>query len=65
MEIKEIMIKEWPHQKDQIEEMRKTIEELHQELDSQAKELRKVHKNEEILSKLYDDIIIDREGNLL
>ena len=59
------MIKEWFLQKDQIEEMRKTIEELHQELYSQAKELRKVHKNEEILGKLYEDCIIDREGNLI
>ena len=59
------MIEEWPQQKDQIVEMRKEIEKLHQQLESQAKDLKQGYKNEEILGQLYNKGIIDREGNLL
>ena len=58
------MIEEWSQQKDQIVEMRKDIEKLHQQLESQVKDLKQGNKNEEILSQLYNNGIIDREGNL-
>ena len=62
---KKRMIEEWPQQKDQIVEMRKEIEKLHQQLESQVKDLKQGHKNEVIVGQLYNKGIIDREGNLL
>ena len=62
--LKKKMVKEWPEQRNHIEEMKREIKKLQEQLHDQEDKLADGHKNSAILADLYERGIIDQEGNL-
>ena len=65
MESKETNTKGVAISKDLIDKLNQEFEELHQLLQKQDRKLKTEDKNDAILAKLYDQNVIEHEGNLL
>ena len=63
--IKKEMLEIWPSQQRLLEDMKKEINRLNQEIHHQKNDIEKNDKNNEILGILFEKGIIDSEGNLL
>ena len=65
MEGQKEMLESWPSQQRLLEDMKKEINRLNQEIKHQKNDIEKNDKNNEILGVLFEKGIIDSEGNLL
>ena len=59
------MLESWPFQHRLLEDMKKEINRLNQEIQHQKNDIEKNDKNNEILGVLFEKDIINSEGNLL